>query len=364
MNIKRVKRGIMIFCAVIILLLPSGTVHAAKKVKLNRTNVNLYVGETVKLQVKGTSNKVKWSTNKKSVAAVSKNGVVKAKKKGNAKISAKAGKKKYTCKVTVHAPYLNDLSKTMYVGDKTHLTLHGTKKNQVVAWNSLNESVAKISDEGLLEAVGAGETYIEADLYDADIIIKCKITVLANQALQQPGPVVTDAPVVTASPTAANYTLLANYLVANGKTDKNGDYYKSDYMGGDEFDTYCDITYSPSSSIIRYTLSMETDSSETYLFFNVNMQNPEVGELHFVFTPIGSTQDYIGIKNVALSSVTLNNTITGFDSYNFSIPSILEIYNKLAGTTLDLGMIHWKSIVADTGLGLTMNSLGFTSYVQ
>ena len=41
---------------------------------------------------------------KKSVASVSSKGVVTAKKKGTAIITAKIGKKKYTCKITVRNP--------------------------------------------------------------------------------------------------------------------------------------------------------------------------------------------------------------------------------------------------------------------
>lgn len=71
------------------------------KVKLNATNIKLKVGQTYKLKVKGTKKKVKWSTKNKQVATVKK-GTVKAKAPGNTKITAKVGKKKYTCKVKVN----------------------------------------------------------------------------------------------------------------------------------------------------------------------------------------------------------------------------------------------------------------------
>lgn len=46
--------------------------------------------------------KIKWTSSKKSVATVNNKGVVVAKKKGVATITAKIGKKKYKCKVTVN----------------------------------------------------------------------------------------------------------------------------------------------------------------------------------------------------------------------------------------------------------------------
>ena len=77
--------------------------QAAVKPKLSKTKLSLTIGKTAKLKVKKYKGTVKWSSNKKKVAAVSKKGVVKAKKKGNATITAKAGKKKLKCKVTVKA---------------------------------------------------------------------------------------------------------------------------------------------------------------------------------------------------------------------------------------------------------------------
>ena len=74
-----------------------------QRVKLNKKKLVLTVGKKAKLKVKGTKKKVKWSSSKKKIATVTKKGVVKAKKKGTAKIVAKIGKKKYTCKVVVKA---------------------------------------------------------------------------------------------------------------------------------------------------------------------------------------------------------------------------------------------------------------------
>lgn len=82
---------------------PGQQTDAKAKVKLNKKKIVLTVGKKAKLKVKGTKKKVKWSSSKKKVATVTKKGVVKAKKKGTAKIVAKIGKKKYTCKVVVKA---------------------------------------------------------------------------------------------------------------------------------------------------------------------------------------------------------------------------------------------------------------------
>lgn len=98
---------------------PAQKAAAAKKatVKLSSTKLTLKVGKTKTLKVKKTQVKkiksTKWSSDKKSVAAVSSKGKVTAKKEGTAKITAKvkyipkgkkkAQSKKLTCKVTVKA---------------------------------------------------------------------------------------------------------------------------------------------------------------------------------------------------------------------------------------------------------------------
>lgn len=88
----------------ILLLIVCMTVPVSAAGKINKKKATLKVGQTLQLKVTGTKGKVKWTSSKKSVATVSSKGRVKAKKKGSATITAKVGKKKYTCKVTVKKP--------------------------------------------------------------------------------------------------------------------------------------------------------------------------------------------------------------------------------------------------------------------
>lgn len=101
---------------------------AKKKVKLNKTKVVLKVGKKTTLKLKNNKKKVKWSSNKKKVATVTKKGVVKAKKKGTAKITAKVGKKKYVCKVTVKAAATKKSNKNTNRKNNSSKTNGGTQK--------------------------------------------------------------------------------------------------------------------------------------------------------------------------------------------------------------------------------------------
>lgn len=79
--------------------------YAASKMKISKKKATLKVGKKLTLKVKNKKKKkkVKWSSSKKSVATVSKKGKVTAKKAGKATITAKVGKKKFKCKITVKA---------------------------------------------------------------------------------------------------------------------------------------------------------------------------------------------------------------------------------------------------------------------
>lgn len=70
-----------------------------KKVKLNKSRLNLTVGQTYTLKLSNAKS-VKWQTSDKAIASVTK-GKVKALKAGIAKITATYKKKKYVCRVTV-----------------------------------------------------------------------------------------------------------------------------------------------------------------------------------------------------------------------------------------------------------------------
>ncbi len=97
---KYVKKVSVIILALLVSLAMVMPVSAAS-VSLNRRSASVTVGKTVKLKVKGTRKKAKWSSSNSKIATVNKNGVVKGKKTGQVKITAKIGKKKLTCKVNV-----------------------------------------------------------------------------------------------------------------------------------------------------------------------------------------------------------------------------------------------------------------------
>lgn len=77
------------------------TVKSGTVVTISKSKLKLKAGKSAKLSVKGAKGNVKWNSNKKAVATVSKTGKVLAKKKGTAVVSAKVNGKTLRCKVTV-----------------------------------------------------------------------------------------------------------------------------------------------------------------------------------------------------------------------------------------------------------------------
>ena len=175
--------------------------------------------------------KLKYKTSNKKIATISKNGIIRAKKKGTVTITAIAKnnkKAKATTKVTVGKvvktlKFKEGKKKTVTAGKK--FTLHPTyspKKasTKAVTFKSSNKKVATVTSKGKVTAKKAGKVTITATCKDAKGK-KAKFTVTVKAA-PAPAKVVTPEtvkPVVKGN--TAEYTgLVANaekYVLTRGK---------------------------------------------------------------------------------------------------------------------------------------------------
>lgn len=97
---RMIKIGIIL--TLLGLALDFTNADAASKYRLNKTTVKVTTGKTVRLKVKNSGKKrVKWKSNNRKIATVSSKGLVKGKKAGKTVITAKIGKKRLKCRVTV-----------------------------------------------------------------------------------------------------------------------------------------------------------------------------------------------------------------------------------------------------------------------
>jgi hypothetical protein len=76
-------------------------VAEAATVKINKSKLIMVIGTTYQLKLTGATSKIGWSSSKKTIATVTSEGKVTAKKNGKASITATVEKKKYTCEVTI-----------------------------------------------------------------------------------------------------------------------------------------------------------------------------------------------------------------------------------------------------------------------
>lgn len=77
------------------------TAAEAATVKLNIINTSVYIGETVKLKMIGTTKTVKWTSSDMNIAKVSTAGTVTGLKKGTVNITASVGTKEYLSTIEV-----------------------------------------------------------------------------------------------------------------------------------------------------------------------------------------------------------------------------------------------------------------------
>ena len=113
-KMKNVINLVLCFAMLIsVIQISPQNVYAAKKIKLSKTKVVLYVGEKDYLDLYDGKNQLlglKWTSSNKKVATVDSVGHIKALKAGTTKITVKYKKKKYICKVTVKDALKNHVS--------------------------------------------------------------------------------------------------------------------------------------------------------------------------------------------------------------------------------------------------------------
>lgn len=167
---KKMKKLLSIIAVLLMVFCMTIPVSAAGKI--NKSKIILLTGQTIQLKVSETSGGTTWISSKKSVATVNKSGKVLAKKKGSAIITAKAGNKKYTCKVTVETPKLNKKNVTLKVGESITLKVTGTK--QPVKWKSSRKNVVTVKN-GTITAKKAGTANVTAMVLGKKFT--CKVSV-------------------------------------------------------------------------------------------------------------------------------------------------------------------------------------------
>ena len=126
---------------------------------ISKKTYTMKKGKTVTLKIKGTTQKITWSSNNKKVATVNSKGKVTAKKNGTATITAKVGKSKYKCKITVgNVVKISETEHAMNVGENFTLKITGTSEK--ITWSSSDTSIATVDKNGKVIAKKEGTATI------------------------------------------------------------------------------------------------------------------------------------------------------------------------------------------------------------
>ena len=177
---------------------------AVSGITLNNSTLSLTTGQNFTLQAmlspsNATNKEVTWESSDAGVAAVSKDGVVTAKKAGKATIVAKAADEsgKYaSCVVTVTevkkevtGVMLNKSSLNLGVGGSEVLSatvLPADATNKQVTWLSSTPSVATVSQSGVVTGVKEGTTQISVITADGSKSAICSV-IVSGQTQTEPG---------------------------------------------------------------------------------------------------------------------------------------------------------------------------------
>jgi hypothetical protein len=187
------KLNVIICICIILLVLPyelpivnNIKLAEAASVKLNKTNINIGVGETYQLNITGTKSKVKWSTSNKSIAIVSSGGLVTGKKSGTVIITAKISGDEYECTVNIVVPFIYTKLFVNGIGGKTQYTVKNLSKEykaEDVYWKTSDENVFTVDDNGLVTSTGLGNAKLTA-VFGSNKLTKAIYVIATKQNLQ------------------------------------------------------------------------------------------------------------------------------------------------------------------------------------
>lgn len=157
-------------------------------ISLNEKKVSIKKGETLQLQasitpVNATDNTILWQSDDESIVTVDGSGIVTGVDGGITVVSAKAGDAIAYCVIQVIVPVasisLNKSSLLLHREDSFQLSASISPANATntdVKWSTDNESVAEVSEDGIVWAKNNGEAHITASVDNQSAI--CTVSVV------------------------------------------------------------------------------------------------------------------------------------------------------------------------------------------
>lgn len=353
--------------------------------RISSSKLTMIKGQSRTLKITGLKKRQKstWKSSNSKIVAVNKAGKLQAKAKGSATITGTVSKRKYTCKVTVHAPKLNKTAVTLKVDQTYQLKLSGT--NQKITWKSSNSKIVTVNKTGKLFAKSAGNATITAQVNGIRFV--CKVKIQKKAAPAKPAPTAAPAkPTPTVAPKPG--IKLKNHILSKGKKASDGSV-KIELNTHDEskkidmdlgglgsssssmqvsVDEYRSITYIPKNNSFKFYFRFSSHDdlkSDITLTFPMNST---AASLNFYFYISILPDDESGTLIATMSSSAPLSAIRNESSnLSFHFQKLTDPYevltqkdaSDLANDTLDMAVPYWTDLLK--GSGITLRSLGFST---
>ena len=285
------------------------------------------------------SEAVDWESDATGIATVSSTGVVTGVSAGTAHIKAKSHGNNTiydVCTVTVTAPIavtgvsLNESSLNMYMGDTETLVATiapSNATNKAVTWASDKTSVATVSSDGVVTAVGVGTCKITVTTDDGSKTATCDVAVT-------PRPINLSAPIVISdwSDVSSSYYTSESYLNIEGYTFKVLQCCKQTYL---QVKASAGVLTSPTiNSPNGFTVIVETATGSN----NSGVLTLQIGNETAV-TATGPNKTMSASTTATSTSFTIKN----LSSNVMKVGKITIVPNQYSTTVQSYG---WASFIA------------------
>ena len=328
------------------------TVTASGVTLDNYTIHDFYIGQTRTLTATTSpaGGQVTWESSNTSVATVSADGVVTAVSAGNATITAVFGEYKETCAVTVTSPSvtLNMTSISLYVGETETITAAVLPPEGTVTWTSSSTSVATVSSDGVVTAVGNGTAEITASC--GNISATCLVTVKnPSISLNQTSLslMLGDSATVSASVEPAGATVSWSSDNTQIVTVNGG---KIQAVGNGTTKVWAKVTYGGKTCEASCSVTVNSPGISLYES-SVTISQGESVDLHANVTPSGTKVSWSS-SNTSVATVN-NGTVRAVGSGTATITAQISYAGKTYKATCTVTVVAPQITVTSSASTIT-----------
>ena len=293
---------------------------AATEASLNKNELTINKGATEKLLLtiapSNFTDEINWKSGNTNVVTVDNTGKITAKAVGTAVVKVTVGNQSASCKVTVVQPvtslYLSKSSLPMEATDTYVLTVSVSPSdafNKAVKWESSDETIATVNQEGVVTALKKGKATITVSTLDGSNIKKTCTVEVKNNAYIVQSPAELESP----HPYANNCSDIWVYTLKDA--DKIEVTFSQETMLEEDFD-YLYLFDKDKNQIGKYTGQELAGKTVTITGDTVRIQlSTDTGGTEYGFkvisvTPAGQKQAAMPKASVAPGEVDWGTTIT------------------------------------------------------